>query len=37
MAHLKPVPQLDESVADLVIATALLFTLLSCLILVGIF
>jgi hypothetical protein len=37
MSHLKPVLKGDESIADIVITTALVFTLLTCLVLIGIF
>lgn len=37
MAHPKPTLRKDESVADLLIVTILVFTFLSCLVLIGIF
>jgi hypothetical protein len=37
MAHPKPGLKQDESVADILIVTTLVFTLLSCLVLIGIF
>jgi hypothetical protein len=37
MAHPKPTLKKDESIADLLIVSALVFTVLSCLFLIGIF
>jgi hypothetical protein len=37
MAHPKPTLKNDESIADILIVTTLVFTLLSCLVLIGIF
>jgi hypothetical protein len=37
MAHPKPTLKKDESIADLLIVSVLVFTILSCLVLIGIF
>jgi hypothetical protein len=37
MSHFKPILNGDESIADIAIVTTLVFTLLTCLILIGIF
>jgi hypothetical protein len=37
MSHLKPILKGDESIADIVIVVTLMFTFITCLILLGIF